>query len=393
MLRTRPAVMVSFSLFAALCILASCDQKPAPGAGTGTGGPSVRGSSNMARVTVIQPDGRLSGPVDLPKLVLTEAEWKKRLTPEQYRITRDHGTEPAFCGGLLENKEPGVYACICCNLPLFSSQAKFDSGTGWPSFFAPVSPFNVASLPDHSLGMVRVEIRCARCNAHLGHVFEDGPPPTGLRFCLNSEALKFVAQRDLRTIAEDVSARRAEAVFAGGCFWCVEAVFEELEGVYEVTSGYSGGEAATANYEAVCTGTTGHAEAVRIGYDPSRISYVTLLKVHFATHDPTTLNRQGNDVGPQYRSAIFFANDKEKQLAEAFIADLTAAKAFPKPIVTTLETLKAFYPAEPYHQDYVCRNPAQPYVNSVALPKVEKLREKFGDLLKPAEQRPDFRFK
>jgi len=176
--------------------------------------------------------------------------------------------------------------------------------------------------------------------------------------------------------------KQATAVFAGGCFWCVEAVFEELDGVVDAVSGYAGGAKETANYEAVCTGTTGHAEAVQIVYDPSKIDYRKLLQVHFATHDPTTLNRQGNDVGPQYRSAIFYANDDEKQAAQAYIDELTRAHAYDNPIVTTLEPLREFFPAETYHQSYVCTNPRQGYVQAVALPKVAKVRKLFGDDLK-----------
>ncbi len=173
------------------------------------------------------------------------------------------------------------------------------------------------------------------------------------------------------------------AVFAGGCFWCVEAVFEQLDGVIDVTSGYSGGAKETANYEAVCTGTTGHAESVQITYDPAKIRFEKLLEVHFATHDPTSLNQQGNDRGTQYRSAIFYSSEQQRQLAQAYIDDLTNARVFPKPIVTTLEPLKAFYPAEAYHQNYVCLNPNQGYIRGVALPKVAKVREHFKDLLKP----------
>jgi len=175
---------------------------------------------------------------------------------------------------------------------------------------------------------------------------------------------------------------RAEAVFAGGCFWCVEAVFEELDGVFDAISGYAGGDAATANYEAVCTGATGHAEAVKIVYDPARISYEALLDVHFGTHDPTTKNSQGADVGPQYRSAIFYANEQEHELAQAFIADLTDRKAFPNPVVTTLEPLETFYDAEDHHQNFVCKNPNQGYVVGAALPKVAKVRAKYADKLK-----------
>lgn len=178
------------------------------------------------------------------------------------------------------------------------------------------------------------------------------------------------------------NAHTATAVFAGGCFWCVEAVFEELDGVIDAVSGYAGGAAETANYEAVCRGDTGHAEAVQIVYDPDRIDYRKLLEVHFATHDPTTLNRQGNDVGPQYRSAVFYADDEEKRTAEDYIRALGEAGLYRGPIVTTLEPLTGFYPAETYHQSYVCANPRQPYVQAVALPKVAKVREKFRDDLK-----------
>src|SRR5207247_870306 len=151
----------------------------------------------------------------------------------------------------------------------------------------------------------------------------------------------------------------------------------------EVVSGYAGGTPETANYKAVCRGDTAHAEAVKIVYDPRKISYEQLLRVHFATHDPTTKDRQGNDEGPQYRSAIFYAGERDKELAKAFLADLTDAKAFPRPIVTTLEPLAKFYPAEAYHQDYVACNPGNPYVRAVSLPKVAKVREKFKELVKP----------
>ncbi len=246
-------------------------------------------------VRLIGPDGKLGNPTETPAIVLSDAEWRRRLTPEQYRIARGKDTERAFCGTLLNNKEPGMYVCVCCNLPLFESAAKFESGTGWPSFFQPAAKENIREAVDTSQGMVRTEILCRRCGAHLGHVFDDGPRPTGRRYCLNSESLRFVAADQLKALAEPAKAdpARAEAVFAGGCFWCVEAVFRQLDGVLDVTSGYAGGTPETANYEAVSTGRTGHAEAVKIVYDPRKISYETLLKVHFATHDPTTLNRQG----------------------------------------------------------------------------------------------------
>jgi len=171
------------------------------------------------------------------------------------------------------------------------------------------------------------------------------------------------------------------AVFAGGCFWGVEAVFEHLKGVRKVTSGYSGGAAKTADYETVSGGETRHAEAVKIVYDPSQISYEQLLKVFFAVaHDPTELNRQGPDTGTQYRSTIFYVGDEQKRAAENYVAELTKTKTFAKPIVTQIARLEAFYQAEDYHQDYLVRHPNQPYIVINDQPKVENLRKQFPDL-------------
>lgn len=176
-------------------------------------------------------------------------------------------------------------------------------------------------------------------------------------------------------------------VLAGGCFWCTEAVYRQLEGVLEVVSGYAGGSADTANYRAVCSGTTGHAEVVRLRYDSARIGPATLLKVFFGiAHDPTQLNRQGNDIGSQYRSAIFWQDEHERRLAADYIALLARQGAFRAPIVTTLEPLEAFYPAEDYHQNYAAANPAQPYIAAVAQPKVAKIRHYYPDRLKKETQ-------
>lgn len=185
---------------------------------------------------------------------------------------------------------------------------------------------------------------------------------------------------------QDLPASQGEQriVLGGGCFWCVEAVFLAINGVTRVVSGYAGGHPDSANYEAVCTGTTGHAEVVDVHYDPARVGFGELLKVFFSVaHDPTQLNRQGNDRGPQYRSAIFYETPEQRRVSEAYIHQLNQAGVYPDPIVTTLEPLDAFFPAEDYHQNFAARNPHQPYIMAVAAPKMEKLVGSYGDRLKP----------
>ena len=185
-------------------------------------------------------------------------------------------------------------------------------------------------------------------------------------------------ERDLSADAD-----RGEAVLGGGCFWCTEAVFRRLEGVTEVQPGYAGGRADTADYKQVCSGRTGHAEVIRILYDPARISYGQLLKVFFAVaHDPTQKDRQGNDVGTQYRSALFPVDAEQREVASAYMTQLTEAKVFASPLATTLQPLETFFVAEAYHHDYAAKNPGQPYIQFVSLPKVEKLLKAFPDKLR-----------
>lgn len=313
----------------------------------------------------------------------SESEWKKILSEDQYYVLREKGTERPFTGKFLNHNEKGIYTCAGCGNELFSNDMKFESHCGWPSFDKELAGGKITTKVDSSHGMVRTEILCSNCGGHLGHLFDDGPTETGLRYCVNSASLGF----NPASVISGPAAEKAETTIdtltlGGGCFWCVEAVYLELKGVLSVESGYSGGTASTATYEKVSTGTTNHAEVIQIIYDTKEISLESILKVFFTVHDPTTLNRQGYDVGPQYRSVIFYRNENQRQKANAIISALTREKVFESPIVTKLEVFTAFYKAEDYHQNYYNNNKEAAYCKKIILPKLEKLDKVFGELTK-----------
>ena len=307
------------------------------------------------------------------KIVKTNDEWKKELTSSQYYILREHGTERPNSSPLNKVKEKGTFVCAGCKNPLFASETKFDSGTGWPSFFQYLSSKSVSVSVDNSLGMSRDEVTCQRCGGHLGHVFNDGPNPTGLRYCMNGEAMQFVAAQ---TPLSDLSV----ATFAGGCFWCTETIFESIKGVTEVISGYSGGEEPNPTYENVGAGRTGHAEAFEVYYDPKVISYKDLVRVFFASIDPTIVNGQGPDRGKQYRTIAFYRNEEEKTIIDQKIKDI--ALEYNKPIATQVVPFSKFWEAEAYHQDFVKLNPNQGYVRAESIPRRERTLAKVKDLVK-----------
>ena len=272
--------------------------------------------------------------------------WTRALTPEQFEVTQRSGTEAPFCGGLLDQKNSGVYGCIVCGLPLFSDAGKFDSGTGWPSFHSAVDDAHVRRIRDASHGMERTEIRCARCDAHLGHVFPDGPPPTGERHCLNSASLRFVPSRGgSDPTATPTGFRRA--YFAGGSFWSGEHSFTHAAGVLDVVHGYQGGMSEEPTHDAVCAGGTGHAEAMEVIYDPSRITFRALLEYFFEHHDASRKSGKGSDVGAQYRSAVFYLNEDERLESLSKIAELEDGGAYGgRAIVTQVQPAQSFWRAE-----------------------------------------------
>jgi peptide methionine sulfoxide reductase msrA/msrB len=278
-----------------------------------------------------------------------EMSWRV-LTPEEEQVIAGKGTERPFTGRFVAHKADGTYVCRRCSAPLYASGSKFESECGWPSFDEEIAGA-VKRVPDAD-GR-RTEIVCARCGGHLGHVFSgEGFTPKNTRHCVNSLSLDFAP-------AQPAGLKRA--VFASGCFWGTEYVFQRAAGVVSTTVGYTGGRTEKPTYKEVCSDRTGHAEAVEVVYDPGKTTYEALCRLFFETHDPTQVNRQGPDVGSQYRSVVFYADDEQKATAEKLIGSLRAKGL---EVATALEPAGTFWRAEDYHQDYYSRTGKQPYCHS-----------------------------
>ncbi len=291
------------------------------------------------------------------------------LTPEERAIIEDKRTEPPFSGEYDDFFNEGVYLCRRCDKSLYRSDSKFDSGCGWPSFDDEIKGA-VTRVEDGE----RTEMVCSECGAHLGHLFTgEGLTSKNVRHCINSLSLRFVPARIKKGEADEV-------VLGGGCFWCLDAAYRMMIGVKEVVAGYAGGTKIDPSYEEVLSGTTGHAEVVKVTYDHDKIGTREVLEVFFTIHDPTTPGRQGADVGEQYRSVIFYRTWEQKEAAEMMVRDL--ADSFSDPIVTEIRPLTVFYRAEDEHQDYYSKNPDKPYCRAVIAPKVTDMSSKFKRIMR-----------
>lgn len=276
---------------------------------------------------------------------------KRELSESERHVIIDKGTEMPFSGKYWNNRQPGTYVCRQCGTPLYRSADKFDAGCGWPSFDDAI-PGAVIRRPDAD--GIRTEIVCAACGGHLGHVFTgERFTPKNTRHCVNSISLEFIPETQ-----PEATNGYETAVFAGGCFWGVEYYMQKAPGVISVESGYTGGSVPAPSYEEVCSDRTGHAEAVRVTFDPTQTTYEALARLFFEIHDPEQVNRQGPDIGRQYRSEIFYNSEAQHRTAERLIDELVA-KGYD--IATRLSPAGPFWKAEDYHQDYYERKGTTPY--------------------------------
>jgi peptide methionine sulfoxide reductase msrA/msrB len=334
-------------------------------------------AKRQSDATSVAAAGMVSGPPAADYHKPSDAELRKTLTPMQYKVTQENGTEPPLRNEYWNHHEHGIYVDVVSGEALFSSLDKFDSACGWPAFSEPIEGAQVVEKADRSLGMRRVEVRSDKADSHLGHVFTDGPKTRGgLRYCINSAALRFVPLAEMKAqgygaylkpfieagLYDDKAdqaqtAQRETAVLAGGCFWGMEEIIRNIEGVVDTEVGYTGGTVKHPTYEDLRSGRSGHAEAIRVVFNPEVLSYEELLNWFFRMHDPTTLNRQGNDRGSQYRSAIFYTSDEQRQTAERVKKQVDESGKWSRPVVTEIVEATEFWPAEDYHQDYLLKNP------------------------------------
>lgn len=347
-------------------------------AGCSSRGQSATPAQDQTSASVSQPalSAGESQPESRP--AMSKEERLKQLTPMQFKVTQQNGTEPPFKNEFWDNHDHGIYVDIVSGKALFSSLDKYDSGCGWPSFTRPIDGPEIVELEDRTHGMVRTEVRSKTADSHLGHVFEDGPADRGgLRYCINSAALRFVPVAELEKEGYGQylkpfverglhkkegqsmkdSGKRETVILAGGCFWGMEEIIRAIPGVVETEVGYSGGGLPGATYNDVKKGNTGHAESVRVVFDPQRLSFEDLLGWFFRMHDPTTVNRQGNDIGSQYRSAIFYSTEEQRLVAEKVKAAVDKSGKWKNPVVTQIVKAGDWNKAEEYHQDYLQKNP------------------------------------